>query len=173
MARRLGMFAQCFSCPLHKLCTCFDLGKFSQFFTFKTVSLTEYFYYLCSHVMNELLSTERTYVDELKSIVDGYGKPIDSDEFAHIVPEQLKGKKRVLLGNMEDIYRFHEKIFLAELEECRNEPQLVGQCFVKQVRTRCASVLCVEVSEQSARNHFSSSIASLWLAWLLDSDWPI
>jgi len=66
--------------------------------------------------------------------LQGYGESIDSDEYGDIVPEKLKGNRRVLLGNMDDIYRFHEKIFLTELEECKNEPQLVGQCFIKRVK---------------------------------------
>ena len=34
---------------------------------------------------------------------------------------------------MEDIYAFHSKIFLKDLEECKNTPGLVGKCFTNRV----------------------------------------
>nr|XP_018672660.1 guanine nucleotide exchange factor DBS-like isoform X1 [Ciona intestinalis] len=81
------------------------------------------------HVMKELVSTERTYITELKSIVEGYGQPIDDLERSD-VPVVLQGKSKVLLGNMGDIYDFHGNVFLALLDECMDCPSSVGKCFL-------------------------------------------
>ncbi|XP_076802055.1 guanine nucleotide exchange factor DBS-like isoform X3 [Clavelina lepadiformis] len=107
------------------------------------------------HVMKELLETERAYVEELRSIVEGYGKPIDDDQFSELVPESLKGKKNVLLGNMESIYQFHGDIFLSDLEECKETPANVGGCFIK--RKDNFNIYC-EYCQNSARSDHLRSL---------------
>ncbi|XP_013399843.2 guanine nucleotide exchange factor DBS-like [Lingula anatina] len=82
------------------------------------------------HVMKELIETERIYVKELKSIIDGYAKLMDDPEMQHLIPAHIKGKKREIFGNIEDIYTFHHDEFLKDLENCQNTPSLVGRCFV-------------------------------------------
>nr|CAB3263683.1 guanine nucleotide exchange factor DBS-like [Phallusia mammillata] len=84
------------------------------------------------HVMNELLHTEKVYVAELESIVEGYGKAIDAQDPDYPVPEELKGKTRILLGNMEDIFNFHGNVFLTDLLESKDTPTKIGKCFIQQ-----------------------------------------
>ncbi|XP_037384571.1 guanine nucleotide exchange factor DBS [Talpa occidentalis] len=82
------------------------------------------------HVMNELLDTERVYVDELLCVLEGYAAEMDSPLMAHLLAAGLQGKKDVLFGNMEEIYHFHHRVFLRELENYIDCPELVGRCFL-------------------------------------------
>lgn len=72
-------------------------------------------------VMHELLQTERSYVQDLKICIETY------------LTEYLKrnGKESdKLFGNIRQIYEFHNKIFLKELEKYESMPEDVGHCFV-------------------------------------------
>ncbi|XP_038672409.1 guanine nucleotide exchange factor DBS isoform X5 [Scyliorhinus canicula] len=84
------------------------------------------------HIMNELIETERVYVEELLSIIEGYATEMDNQELTPLIPVALKNKKEVLFGNLSEIYDFHNRIFLKELENCMENPELVGKCFLKR-----------------------------------------
>ena len=45
-------------------------------------------------------------------------------------PPGIWGKQKVVFGNIEEIYEFHNKIFLKELEKYETIPEDVGHCFV-------------------------------------------
>ncbi|XP_055985770.1 guanine nucleotide exchange factor DBS isoform X2 [Sorex fumeus] len=85
------------------------------------------------HVMAELLDTERVYVDELLSVLEGYAAEMDNPLMAHLLPASLHNKKDVLFGNMEEICHFHNRIFLKELEKYTDCPELVGRCFLERM----------------------------------------
>ncbi|XP_048193609.1 LOW QUALITY PROTEIN: guanine nucleotide exchange factor DBS-like [Perognathus longimembris pacificus] len=85
------------------------------------------------HVMNELLDTERAYVEELLCVLEGYAAEMDNPLVAHLLSPGLHHKKEVLFGNMEEIYHFHNRIFLRELESCMDCPELVGRCFLERM----------------------------------------
>uniref|UniRef100_A0A8C9YVV5 MCF.2 cell line derived transforming sequence like n=1 Tax=Sander lucioperca TaxID=283035 RepID=A0A8C9YVV5_SANLU len=85
------------------------------------------------HVMNELLETERAYVEELLCVLQGYASEMDSAAMAHLIPAPLQNKKEVLFGNMSEIYHFHERTFLRELEQYTDCPELVGRCFLERM----------------------------------------
>ncbi|KAK3543927.1 hypothetical protein QTP70_031837 [Hemibagrus guttatus] len=85
------------------------------------------------HVMNELLETERAYVEELLCVLQGYAAEMDNSAMASIIPAALQNKKNVLFGNMEEIYIFHKTIFLKELETYTDHPELVGRCFLERM----------------------------------------
>ncbi|KTF93024.1 hypothetical protein cypCar_00029058 [Cyprinus carpio] len=82
------------------------------------------------HVMNELLETERAYVEELMCVLQGYAAEMDNPSMAPLIPAALQNKKEVLFGNMQEIYNFHKRIFLKELETYTDCPELVGRCFL-------------------------------------------
>ncbi|KAK2495670.1 hypothetical protein MC885_014263, partial [Smutsia gigantea] len=82
------------------------------------------------HVMNELLDTERVYVEELLCVLEGYATEMENPLMAHLLSAGLQNKKDVLFGNMEEIYHFHNRIFLRELENYTDCPELVGRCFL-------------------------------------------
>ncbi|XP_040005225.1 guanine nucleotide exchange factor DBS isoform X2 [Xiphias gladius] len=85
------------------------------------------------HVMNELLETERAYVEELLCVLQGYASEMDNPAISHLIPAPLQNKKEVLFGNMPEIYHFHKRTFLRELEQYTNCPELVGRCFLERM----------------------------------------
>ncbi|XP_056235372.1 guanine nucleotide exchange factor DBS isoform X5 [Seriola aureovittata] len=84
------------------------------------------------HIMTELIETERLYVEELQSIMEGYFAELDNSELSHLTPPSLENKRDVLFGNLPEIYEFHNRTFLRELENCTEKPELVGTCFLKR-----------------------------------------
>ncbi|XP_056662819.1 guanine nucleotide exchange factor DBS isoform X23 [Monodelphis domestica] len=85
------------------------------------------------HVMNELIETERAYVEELLCVLEGYAAEMDNPLMTHLISPALQNKKDVLFGNMEEIYHFHNRIFLRELENYIDYPELVGRCFLERM----------------------------------------
>ncbi|XP_064372737.1 probable guanine nucleotide exchange factor MCF2L2 isoform X7 [Dromaius novaehollandiae] len=85
-----------------------------------------------SHIINELIETERVYVEELQSIIEGYASEMDNPSLAHLIPSALQNKKEVLFGNLPEIYEFHNRIFLKEIENCIENPELLARCFLKR-----------------------------------------
>uniref|UniRef100_A0A7N9ATU8 MCF.2 cell line derived transforming sequence like n=1 Tax=Mastacembelus armatus TaxID=205130 RepID=A0A7N9ATU8_9TELE len=85
------------------------------------------------HVMNELLETERAYVEELLCVLQGYASEMDNPAMCHLIPAPLQNKKDVLFGNMLEIYHFHKRTFLRELEQYTDCPELVGRCFLERM----------------------------------------
>lgn len=64
-------------------------------------------------------------------------------EMQPLIPVNLYGKSDILFGNMEDIFRFHNDVFLRDLENCINTPELIGLCFVQRVSSLQNVFLCV------------------------------
>ncbi|KAG7258534.1 LOW QUALITY PROTEIN: hypothetical protein CRUP_006427 [Coryphaenoides rupestris] len=58
------------------------------------------------------------------------GQPCDGP------PPALQNKTEVLFGNMPEIYHFHKRTFLRELEEYTDIPELVGRCFLEREEGR-------------------------------------
>ncbi|XP_063296274.1 pleckstrin homology domain-containing family G member 3 [Pelobates fuscus] len=78
-------------------------------------------------VVQEIIDTERMYVQDLRSIVEDYlGGIIDKQELP-MKPEQVSA----LFGNIEDIYQLNSEL-LQELESCRDDPVAVACCFVEK-----------------------------------------
>ncbi|NXA05586.1 MCF2L factor, partial [Sapayoa aenigma] len=94
-----------------------------------------------SHIINELIETERVYVEELQSIIEGYASEMDNPNLLHLIPSALQNKKEILFGNLPEIYEFHNRhvgtggcsvIFLKEIEHCIENPELLARCFLKR-----------------------------------------
>uniref|UniRef100_U3IK52 MCF.2 cell line derived transforming sequence-like 2 n=1 Tax=Anas platyrhynchos platyrhynchos TaxID=8840 RepID=U3IK52_ANAPP len=85
-----------------------------------------------SHIINELIETERVYVEELQSIIEGYASEMDNPNLVHLIPSTLQNKKEILFGNLPEIYEFHNRIFLKEIENCIENPELLARCFLKR-----------------------------------------
>eukprot|EP00794_Sanderia_malayensis_P011221 gene11221-12400_t len=79
-------------------------------------------------VMQELVDTERDYVQDLERVIEGYYKAFDDPGYN--IPANMLGKKNIIFGNIEGIYRFHRTVFLEELQMCQKSPYLVGQIFL-------------------------------------------
>uniref|UniRef100_A0A669EUP3 MCF.2 cell line derived transforming sequence n=1 Tax=Oreochromis niloticus TaxID=8128 RepID=A0A669EUP3_ORENI len=110
------------------LCECQSLH--SSFILF--LCLFMFTFTLFSHIMKELIATERIYVDELLSVLLGYRAEMEDPSMANLLPVALRSQKDVLFGNMPEIYQFHSRIFLQDLQSCLETPESVGACFLKR-----------------------------------------
>lgn len=78
-------------------------------------------------IMAELLQTERTYVKDLESCIKIFLYELRN---GNNVPNSLIDKEPDIFGNLEEIYKFHNEIFLRELEKYETMAEDVGHCFV-------------------------------------------
>ncbi|XP_034858186.1 rho guanine nucleotide exchange factor 25 isoform X2 [Mirounga leonina] len=82
------------------------------------------------YVLSELVETEKMYVDDLGQIVEGYMATMA----AQGVPESLRGRDRIVFGNIQQIYEWHRDYFLQELRRCLKDPDWLAQLFIKHER---------------------------------------
>ncbi|XP_067385674.1 rho guanine nucleotide exchange factor 25 [Emydura macquarii macquarii] len=81
-------------------------------------------------VLAELIETEKMYVEDLGQIVEGYMATMR----ARGIPEEMRGKDKIIFGNIHQIYDWHKDYFLKELEKCLHQPDLLAQLFIKHER---------------------------------------
>uniref|UniRef100_A0A663MPN1 DH domain-containing protein n=1 Tax=Athene cunicularia TaxID=194338 RepID=A0A663MPN1_ATHCN len=74
------------------------------------------------HIIDEMVTTEREYVRSLCYIIDSYFPEMERLD----LPQDLRGKRSVIFGNLEKLYDFHSQYFLRELESCCNHPLRVS-----------------------------------------------
>ncbi|XP_067880870.1 rho guanine nucleotide exchange factor 25-like isoform X3 [Heterodontus francisci] len=79
------------------------------------------------YVLQELVETEKLYVADLGFIVEGYIATMNEKG----VPEDMKGKDKIVFGNIHQIYEWHKNYFLGELEKCLEEPERLAELFIK------------------------------------------
>ncbi|XP_016067847.1 PREDICTED: pleckstrin homology domain-containing family G member 4B [Miniopterus natalensis] len=79
------------------------------------------------HIMAEMISTEREYVRSLGYVIDNYFPEMERVD----LPQDLRGKRGIIFGNLEKLYDFHQQHFLVELEHCRHCPLAVGRGFLR------------------------------------------
>uniref|UniRef100_A0A673HZ15 Uncharacterized protein n=1 Tax=Sinocyclocheilus rhinocerous TaxID=307959 RepID=A0A673HZ15_9TELE len=77
-------------------------------------------------IMEELLLTEVEYVRSLCYILTHYFPLLSRPD----VPQDLRGQRGRIFGNLEKLYDFHCQHFQQELEACQAEPLGVGRCFL-------------------------------------------
>ncbi|XP_023284323.1 triple functional domain protein isoform X2 [Seriola lalandi dorsalis] len=82
------------------------------------------------YILLELVETERDYVRDLGLVVEGYMSRMKEEG----VPDDMKGKDKIVFGNIHQIYDWHKDFFLAELEKCLEDPDRLGPLFLKQER---------------------------------------
>ncbi|XP_044308572.1 pleckstrin homology domain-containing family G member 4B isoform X2 [Varanus komodoensis] len=80
-----------------------------------------------NHIMDEMITTEREYVRSLGYIIDSYFPEMERDD----LPQDLRGKRNIIFGNLEKLYNFHCHYFLKELEHCTDFPLRVSHCFLR------------------------------------------
>ncbi|XP_036390019.1 uncharacterized protein KIAA1755 [Megalops cyprinoides] len=78
-------------------------------------------------IMEELLLTEREYTRSLGYIMTHYYPLLERPD----VPQDLRGQRGRIFGNLEKLHDFHRLFFLKELESCLREPLRVGRCFLR------------------------------------------
>uniref|UniRef100_A0AAY4EMH7 Mcf.2 cell line derived transforming sequence-like a n=1 Tax=Denticeps clupeoides TaxID=299321 RepID=A0AAY4EMH7_9TELE len=62
------------------------------------------------HVMNELLETERAYVEELLCVLQGYAAEMDNPAMAHLIPNTLLNKKDILFDKNSYTFKIDCKV---------------------------------------------------------------
>uniref|UniRef100_A0A3B3YMJ2 DH domain-containing protein n=2 Tax=Poecilia TaxID=8080 RepID=A0A3B3YMJ2_9TELE len=82
------------------------------------------------YVLLELVETERDYVRDLGLVVEGYMSRMKEEG----VPDDMRGKDKIVFGNIHQIYDWHKDFFLRELEKCLEDPDRLGLLFLKQER---------------------------------------
>ncbi|XP_027858822.1 quattro isoform X1 [Xiphophorus couchianus] len=78
-------------------------------------------------ILEELLSTEREYVKALGYVREHYFPELERAD----VPQDLRGQRGSIFGNLEKLHDFHHHYFSDELESCVKEPFRVGRCFLR------------------------------------------
>ncbi|XP_072237240.1 puratrophin-1 [Leuresthes tenuis] len=79
------------------------------------------------HIVEEMVTTEREYVRSLRYIIHHYFPEMDRAD----LPQDLRGKRSVVFGNLEKLLDFHSQFFLRELEACWKHPLRVPHCFLR------------------------------------------
>ncbi|XP_029578375.1 rho guanine nucleotide exchange factor 25 isoform X2 [Salmo trutta] len=82
------------------------------------------------YVLKELIETEKLYVEDLRYIVEGYMATMNTKG----IPEDMKGKDKIIFGNIHQMFDWHKDYFLGELEKCIAEPERLAQLFIKHER---------------------------------------
>ncbi|KAM7372904.1 hypothetical protein PAMP_007797 [Pampus punctatissimus] len=82
------------------------------------------------YILLELVETERDYVRDLGLVVEGYMCRMKEEG----VPDDMKGKDKIVFGNIHQIFDWHKDFFLGELEKCLEDPDRLGPLFLKQER---------------------------------------
>lgn len=81
------------------------------------------------HIVEEMVTTEREYVRSLHYIIHHYFPEMERAD----LPQDLRGKRSVVFGNLEKLLEFHSQFFLKELESCWKHPLRVPHCFLRHV----------------------------------------
>ncbi|KAK5873478.1 hypothetical protein PBY51_018515 [Eleginops maclovinus] len=79
------------------------------------------------HVVEEMVTTEREYVRSLRYTLHHYLPEMERGD----LPQDLRGKRSVVFGNLSRILDFHSQFFLKELEACWKHPLRVPHCFLR------------------------------------------
>uniref|UniRef100_A0A674C891 non-specific serine/threonine protein kinase n=1 Tax=Salmo trutta TaxID=8032 RepID=A0A674C891_SALTR len=79
-------------------------------------------------IMAELLQTEKAYVRDLHECLETYLWEMTSG--VEEIPPGIVNKEHIIFGNIQEIYDFHNSIFLKELVNYEQLPEDVGHCFV-------------------------------------------
>uniref|UniRef100_A0A673HH39 non-specific serine/threonine protein kinase n=1 Tax=Sinocyclocheilus rhinocerous TaxID=307959 RepID=A0A673HH39_9TELE len=77
-----------------------------------------------------LFSSNICYISSLKHIVVGYVSRMREEG----VPDDMKGKDKIVFGNIQQIYDWHKDFFLGELEKCLEDPDRLAPLFIRQER---------------------------------------
>uniref|UniRef100_A0A3B3I228 Kalirin RhoGEF kinase b n=1 Tax=Oryzias latipes TaxID=8090 RepID=A0A3B3I228_ORYLA len=81
---------------------------------------------LLRFVLNELVQTEKDYVKDLGIVVERIEEKG--------VPDDMKGKDKIVFGNIHQIYDWHRDFFVVELEKCLEDQELLAGLFIKHER---------------------------------------
>ncbi|KAK5874754.1 hypothetical protein CesoFtcFv8_027314 [Champsocephalus esox] len=81
-------------------------------------------------VVSEMIQSEKDYVKDLAVIVEGFMSRLE----VRGVPEEMRGKDKIVFGNIQQIYDWHRDFFLVELERCVQNHELLADLFIRHER---------------------------------------
>ncbi|XP_039649635.1 kalirin-like [Perca fluviatilis] len=81
-------------------------------------------------VVNEMIQSEKDYVKDLGVIVEGFMSRLE----VRGIPEEMRGKDKIVFGNIQQIYDWHRDFFLVELERCVQNHDLLADLFIRHER---------------------------------------
>uniref|UniRef100_A0A3B3HQ52 Uncharacterized protein n=2 Tax=Oryzias latipes TaxID=8090 RepID=A0A3B3HQ52_ORYLA len=81
-------------------------------------------------VVNEMVQSEKDYVKDLGVIVEGFMSRLE----VRGIPEDMRGKDKIVFGNIQQIYDWHRDFFLVELERCIQNHDLLADLFIRHER---------------------------------------
>uniref|UniRef100_A0A3B3CDA6 Kalirin RhoGEF kinase b n=1 Tax=Oryzias melastigma TaxID=30732 RepID=A0A3B3CDA6_ORYME len=81
-------------------------------------------------VVNEMIQSEKDYVKDLGVIVEGFMSRLE----VRGIPEDMRGKDKIVFGNIQQIYDWHRDFFLVELERCIQNHDLLADLFIRHER---------------------------------------
>uniref|UniRef100_A0AAQ4P2K3 DH domain-containing protein n=1 Tax=Gasterosteus aculeatus aculeatus TaxID=481459 RepID=A0AAQ4P2K3_GASAC len=81
-------------------------------------------------VVNEMIQSEKDYVKDLAVIVEGFMSRLE----VRGIPEDMRGKDKMVFGNIQQIYDWHRDFFLVELERCAENHELLADLFIRHER---------------------------------------
>ncbi|KAG8197116.1 hypothetical protein JTE90_004375 [Oedothorax gibbosus] len=84
-------------------------------------------------VIQEFIETERHYLNDLGSIIEGYLRKMKLNEIP-VPPELVGDRGRVIFGNIESIYEWHRDTFFPELQSTLENPRSMGHLFRRSER---------------------------------------
>ncbi|KAJ8926822.1 hypothetical protein NQ314_020670 [Rhamnusium bicolor] len=118
------------------------------------------------HVLTELFETERVYVSELLSIINGYKLEVQNEDMQHLIPPGMEEKFDIIFGNLEEIYKFHSELFFKDLENCISSTDLVALCFVQKRDKffRLYSFYCQNISKSEQLRENSEDLHQFFQA---------
>ena len=76
-------------------------------------------------ILEELISTEVIYVDDLQTVLTGYRDKITTSN------TKVATKSPMIFGNMDEIYNFHSQNLLPELERCGRRADQIAEIFLE------------------------------------------
>uniref|UniRef100_A0A8R1U3Q7 Uncharacterized protein n=1 Tax=Pristionchus pacificus TaxID=54126 RepID=A0A8R1U3Q7_PRIPA len=79
------------------------------------------------YVLMELVDTEKDYIKDLGSVVEGYMAEMQEKD----LPEDLQGKDKIIFANIAQIHEFHKTSFLKDIERCLEDYNASASAFVK------------------------------------------
>ncbi|GAB0090771.1 hypothetical protein DMENIID0001_055340 [Sergentomyia squamirostris] len=88
------------------------------------------------NLINELIKTEETYINTIKSGMTAYMKVLDprsSSNNSTDLPDALQGKDVILFGNLTRVYNFHTKILLPEIKATSECIEMLSNVFLKLI----------------------------------------
>lgn len=83
----------------------------------------------CDKIIQEILDTEKNYVQSLKEGIDSYILQFDCMD----LPDTLNDQRKYIFANVEDIYEFHKWIFLPKLRRCGHDAKKISDTFTNYV----------------------------------------